>query len=187
MTSPRSRLLPLALLLAAGCGDEGATPTYVGRAGGDAALGIVADGGLVTAYLCGGRDTFASLTRWFHGAVGPDGKLSLVSGDATLTGDLGSLQGEIVTGDGTTLAWTVTPASGGAGIYAADGACRTGAIVGDLDGDGQARLQGTWCDGEGRFAQVTPLQPVYAPAERIDVEAQTAPVQRLQVVRVSRP
>jgi len=100
-----------ALLLATGCGDQPASPVYVGRAGDDAALGILEDGSKVTVYLCGGSGSYATLTRWFHGAVGPGGKLSLTSGDATLTGDLTSLKGQIQVGAGDPLPWTVGPAS----------------------------------------------------------------------------
>jgi hypothetical protein len=192
MPSTRARRWALslatpALLLAAGCGDPPASPVYVGRAGDDAALGILEDGGKVTVYLCGGSGSFATLTRWFHGSAGPGGKLSLTSGDATLTGDLTSLKGEIQVGAADPLPWNVGPASATSGLYSSEGACRTGAIFGDIEGDGHVRLQGTWCDGAGRFAQVTPLQPVYSPAEIIDVEVQTAPVQRLQVTRVFSP
>jgi len=185
----------LLCLLTAGCSlDPQTSPAYIGRVEGpgqDAAVGVVSDGATVTFYLCGGPLTYATLTRWFQGNAGADGTFTLLdNGGFTGSGDLHSGAGQITTDMGQTLDWTVRPAATDEeGLYAAmDGACRTGAVVGDLDGTGTARLQGTWCDGLGRFAQVSPLTPAdMLTYQGIDVEVLTDPVQSLYVERVLQP
>jgi hypothetical protein len=184
----------LACLLAAGCAGTGAAPTYIGKVtdpGQDAAVGVVSDGSTVSFYLCGGPLSYATVTRWFQGSAGGGGTFTLEpSGGFAGTGDLGSGTGEITTGTGQTLHWTVRPTETAVeGLYAAlDGSCRTGAVVGDLDDDGTVRLQGTWCDGLGHFAQVSPLMPsdMLTPLG-IEVDVPTEPVQSFYVDRVLQP
>jgi hypothetical protein len=187
----------LTYLLAAGCADTlalEAAPAYIGKvesAGQDAAVGVVSDGSKVTLYLCGGPLTYATTTRWFQGELASGGTFTLAaSGGFTGSGDLRSGTGRIVTGAGQTLDWSVRPTkSEEEGLYAAmDGSCRTGAVVGDLDGDGSVRLQGTWCDGLGRFAQVSPLAPsAMLTARGIEVEVLADPAQSFFVDRVLQP
>ena len=107
-----------------------------------------------------------------------------------MTGDLASGKGQLTTDLGRTLAWAVRPTTNEVeGLYAAmDGSCRTGAIVGDLDGNGTMRLQGTWCDGLDRFAQVSPLTPAMSLTEQgIAVSVQIDPVKTIFVDRVRHP
>jgi hypothetical protein len=75
-----------------------------------------------------------------------------------------------------------------AGLYATmDGSCRTGAVVGDFDGDGVDDLQGVWCDGEGKYAQVTPLMPMVVTERGIGVKVLVTPPKDLYVDRVRAP
>jgi hypothetical protein len=158
---------PDGLALADGDAGGAEAPAYVGAvAGTDAVVGAVSDGARVTFYLCGGPKSLATLTRWWRGDVDASGgyQLSAEDGEWTVRGHLGGGAGEIHTDDGRTLAFETRAVAGPvAGLYdALDGACHTGAVVGDLDGDGATRAQGVWCDGEGKFAQVT---PIHAPLE----------------------
>lgn len=184
----------LALLgvLAAGCGNQETAPAYVGKVkdpGADAVVGMVSDGERVQLYLCGGHATYASLTRWFQGPVASDGTFSIESGGFVATGDVGDLAGEVKTDDGQTLSWAVEPVTDDlSGLYAAmDGPCRTGAVVGDFDGDGVLDLQGTWCNGKDIFAQVTPIMPMVTTARGLGVRVQTDPPKDLWVDRVRAP
>ncbi len=163
---PRSRPRPARPLapLASGCGDQADAPAFVGAVtGSDAVVGVVSEAGQATLYVCGGPTSYAHLTRWFTGVTSADGALQLQSaGGWAVTGNRADGSGTITGPGGETHAWTAHPASNDvAGLYAAtDGACRTGAVVGDLDGKGATTLQGTWCDGSGAFAQVTPIIPM---------------------------
>ena len=187
----------LTCLLTAGCAGNVASdpaPTYVGKVtdpGQDAAVALVSDGSKVTFYLCGGPLSFDKITRWFQGDVGSDGMFALEkSGGFTVTGDVGAGTGVLTTDVGQELAWTVRPTENEEeGLYSAmDGSCRTGAIVGDLEDNGTVRLQGTWCDGEGRFAQVSPLAPAHMlTTTGIDVRVNVSPAKSLYVDRVVHP
>ena len=159
--------LSLALLLlaplAAGCGDETVAPAFLGQVSGtDAVVGAVSEGGQIAFYVCGGPSSYTRLTRWFTGDVAADGSIDLQTTGWTLTGNLGGGSGTLAGPDGETHPWAAHVVSGEVdGLYSVmDGACRTGAVVGDLDGTGSLRFQGTWCDGDGEFAQVTPILPM---------------------------
>jgi hypothetical protein len=165
MLARRSLSLALLLLapLAAGCGDETVAPAFVGQvAGTDAVVGAVSEADQIAFYVCGGPSSYAHLTRWFTGDVAADGSIDLQNAGWTLTGDLVGGSGTLAGPVGETHPWTARPVSGEVdGLYSyMVGSCRTGAVVGDLDGTGALRLQGTWCDGYGEFAQVTPILPM---------------------------
>jgi hypothetical protein len=182
-----------AVLFAAGCGDELPAPAYVGKvtdSGSDAVVGMVSDGERVQFYLCGGPSTYETLTHWFQGPVAKDGTFRIESGGFEATGDITAGKGEVKTDDGKTLSWTVRAAKGEEeGLYAAmDGSCRTGAVVGDFDGDGAVDLQGTWCNGKDIFAQVTPIRPLEVTAiGTIAVQVLSSPPKPLVVDRVRWP
>jgi hypothetical protein len=178
--------------LQAGCGDDAVAPAYIGKVtdtGSDAVVGMISDGDRVQLYLCGGKTTYATLSHWFQGPLATDGTFSIESGAFTATGDVGAGTGKIKTDDGQTLSWSVRPAQGELeGLYAAmDGSCRTGAVVGDFDGNGVVDLQGTWCNGEGRFAQVTPLRLLTLGDLGVQVTVQIDPPKSLYVDRVRAP
>jgi hypothetical protein len=182
----------LTLFLAAGCSmsTEDAAPAYVGKVTGtDAVVAAVSDGARVQLYVCGGDSTFETLTHWFQGPVGADGTFSIQSGDLTAQGDITSGEGGVTTKDGTVLSWKLAPAAAEMhGLYATmDGSCRTGAVVGDFDGDGVTDLQGVWCDGEGKYAQVTPLMPMVVTERGIGVKVLVTPPKDLYVDRVRAP
>jgi hypothetical protein len=180
-------------LLVSGCGDDGGAPAFVGRVtdqGQDAVIGVVSDSAGVSFYVCGGAASYATMTRWFLGAAAADGTLDLSADGWHLTGSLNDGAGQLQTDVGATLSWTVRPATGASeGLYQTlDGACRTGAVVGDF-GDGQGtRLQGAWCDAESHFAQVTPIKnPLTFEGQDIAVEIETAAAPTLVVARLFAP
>ncbi len=165
MIEARTLLPTLALLasLAAGCGDRPDAPAFVGQvAGSDAAVAAVHADGQVSFYVCGGARSYAHLTRWFSGAEATDGSFRIETAGWTLTGNLATGSGTLDGPGDETHTWTAGPApSDVAGLYSIeDHGCRTGAVVGDLDGTGATSLQGTWCDSAGDFAQVTPIIPM---------------------------
>jgi hypothetical protein len=182
----------LAGALATGCGDEPARKAYIGRVAGegqDAVVGVVSDGVDVSFYVCGGATSYRS-SRWILGSAGPDGSLDLSSNGSRVTGNLVAGSGTIAWAGQGTLPWTVRPASGELeGLYESlDGACRTGAVVGDF-GDGRGlRLQGTWCDGATKFAQVTPIKnPLVVDPQGIEVRVEPPGPEILVVSRLFVP
>jgi hypothetical protein len=188
----------LAGSLLAACGPPARTSTFVGEVTGqDAVIGAVSDGARVSFYLCGGPSSYATMTQWIEGAVAADGTLDISGGGFRVTGRIGGQgrspfgSGQIQTPGGEALPWTVGPAIAPLeGLYQTmDGSCRTGAVVGDF-GDGLGiRLQGTWCDGGSRYAQVTPIRsPLTLEAgEDIAVRVEAAGYQALLVSRLVAP
>ena len=62
------------------------------------------------------------------------------------------------------------------GLYSVmDSGCRTGVIVQD-DGGGEPSLQGTWCDENGNFAQVTPVYPIQVVGGQLHVQVDLGPL-----------
>jgi len=184
-------------LLAAGCAAPEIAPSYVGKVtdpGQDAAVAVVSDGLQVTVYVCGGPTTFDKLSRWYKGDVDAEGAFKLEKGNSEVTGDLRSGTGQITTDAGGALSFAVHPIDNDQeGLYAAmDDSCRTGAVVGDLDGNGTVRLQGTWCQAmsatENRFAQVSPLTPAnLITARGIGLKVLIDPGKSIFVDRVAAP
>jgi hypothetical protein len=178
-----------ACLLLAGCGGTHGVETYVGRVtdpGTDAVIGAVSDGAEITVYLCGGAKSYATDTHWFSGKVDDSGKFSLAADGFTITGDVTA--GHVVTSAGITLSWTMAAASGEVeGVYESQGACRTGAIVGDFAGDGTMQLQGTWCDGAGKYLQVTPILPIALSARGIEAKVADGSSKTFFLTRVTAP
>jgi hypothetical protein len=182
----------LAGALATGCGDEGGRQSFVGRvvtADADAVVGVVTDGVDVSFYVCGGPTSYA-MSRWILGSAGPNGAIDLSSNGSRVTGNLLAGSGTIASDGEAALSWRVRPAvSGVEGVYHAfDGACRTGAVVGDF-GDGRgSRLQGTWCDGASHFAQVTPFRnPLTLDGQGIEVSVEAPGPKSLVVARLWAP
>jgi hypothetical protein len=177
-----------ACLLLTACGKGGAS-TYVGKVtdpGADAVIGAVSDGAEITVYLCGGPNSYATDTRWLRGPVDAAGAFSVESEGFTVAGDVSG--GHVITDLGITLSWTMAEASGDLeGVYQSEGACRTGAVVGDFAGDGTMQLQGTWCDGAGKFMQVTPIMPIALTAEGLEARVETSPASIFLLTRVTAP
>ena len=130
----------LALMVGACGGDPSVTPppsggsVYVGAvAGTDALVAIVIDGARVSAYSCGGEDTWQLLTAWFEGDVAVGGDLHLVGEwgivlSATREG--AAWRGTLTTSD-ETFDFTAEPAdpSGPAGLYVLATATRDAGLI----------------------------------------------------------
>lgn len=144
----------------------------------DALVAVVHDGVDWAAYVCGGADTYATMTGWFSGPVeqATEGEhLHAPSGNKEFTA---AVKGQLATGtvvvDGMSFAFTA-PLSGGedaTGLYdVLDEGCRTGLVIPPAS---LGEPQGVWCSAPGRFAedapsvfaQVTPIRP-WVTADRI--------------------
>lgn len=173
----RAALVAVVSTLMAGCGDEGATrPTgaFVGAVeGSDAVIGAAISDEGVTFYLCGGGATYDRATRWFKGADDGTGRIALAKDGWTIDGDLAAGTGTLVTPEGAAASWSARPSSDDTleGLYAAvdTGGCKSGVVVTDDGGDTDPFVQGTWCDGAGRFAQITPILPIVRVGDGFDV------------------
>jgi hypothetical protein len=178
-------LLPLATiatmaLAGAGCGASphgdaaGTLPpvVFVGNlASSDAVVGLeLGDAGWVF-YACGGATSLASLTHWFSASPAADaieftreGWVLQGQSDGLTSGWRGTLTGP----DGVARAWAAAPSPPGtlSGLYSVvEDGCRTGLVVSQAAPGAAVHAQGTWCNGAGRFEQVTPILPV----ERTDL------------------
>lgn len=145
--------------------------------GSDVVLGVVlSDDDEITAYACGGVDTYATHSRWFEGRFGegddPDA-FSIELEDFVLSGRRTSdaIAGSLRDPDGTTRSFTVAPTADDSlsGLYDADvDGCRTGVVLFSTP-DG-VEGQGTYCNDAGEFIQVIILQPVALSAGGVQVQ-----------------
>jgi hypothetical protein len=150
----------LVLGMLGGCEPEVAAPVeprvLVGPIDGtDAELGLVVDGERVSAYVCGGELTRATISRWFEGAGSTDaGTLATDSWELAWNADTGTLTDP----SGVVSTFAVADQTESAALYDADDSgCRDGAVVWD-DGGGLVLL-GTWgCYAAGtELLEVTPV------------------------------
>lgn len=141
----------LALCTLAACGPD--ERVFVGSIDGtDAEVGLTVANGQAAAYVCGGDETRATLTRWFEGPAETTAG-SLVADDWTLTWDGSS--GTLTDPDGTASTWVAEDQSRTAGLFeATDSGCHDGAIV--WDAAGAATMLGTW----GCYAANLPMLEV---------------------------
>lgn len=187
-------------LRARGCAPAGGTEaasaagTWVGPvAGTDALVALVADGGRVLAFVCGGAVTHGTHSGWWAGALTHD-RFQLTAAETSygatarrLTGGRAGqgFAGTLVTEDGRSWPWTATPAGGEtSGLFLRlDPAGTTAAILGD----------------DGRFAGTStlpgstrPVAPGGAPRAdgtlRVVVDTGTLPaLPPVDLVRVTGP
>jgi hypothetical protein len=171
---------------------DAALQTFVGSLEGtDAVVGLVRKGELWAGYVCGGPSSYATLTGWYQGRVeaAPDGQHDrLIDPDGSWSGTLieGTLAGALLGRDGVARNFraSLAGAPGGklVGLFeAVDSGCRTGFIVMPVGSGGDSVTQGVWCDGSGRFAQVTPILPVELGARGVRVQV-SEPGRELYVV-----
>ena len=168
----------LLLALAACTGTPDSDTPFAGPVEGtDAVIGLA--GGRL--YLCGGPETMGELNRWFDvdvsdGLFGEDDGWSVIGerdGDGW-TGDLVDPTGGI-------SPFTLDPATGADGPYAAEspvGECPVGAVV--LDG----RMQGVACAAVLAPAQVVPVGVIGAGRDPIEVRTEGEPALEFVVVPV---
>lgn len=159
-------LVALVSLAHAGCGADAAPGTWVGAASDSDVVVAVAEveGGGLVAYVCGGEATFATHTRWFQADSAEGGGFEAARDGWTVAGEIdGEAASGTITGPaGEALSFSASAVDEGAalGLFAVeDSGCRTGAVV-QAGADGEPWLQGTWCDEEDHFAQVTPVAPI---------------------------
>ena len=111
----RVGLLGIGFLGAPSCGalqnpPDQADLIYVGTVdNSDAMLAVVVRSNQVTAYVCGGAESYATITLWFSGTIGSDGAFSLQAAQgstlrATANGAI--LTGTVTTETGTCLLYT---------------------------------------------------------------------------------
>ena len=185
-----SRCLVIALAIAGlhGCGEvpsdgpslDETRWSYTGSVeDSDAVIGVTVRGDRLSAYICGGDRSYASMTRWFYRKeIEPTwigGTFAMAKDDWWIHGELEpeGASGTLRTGDGQVKSWTALPRAAGtiAGTYSAGrDTCRIGAVVLQPEAGGPSTVQGVWCDGPDRLAQVTPIRPVVLTAGGLEVE-----------------
>jgi hypothetical protein len=163
-------------LIAFGCAaddgdDERSDRLFTGFADGDIALAGVREDDILTMYVCGGEQTYATHTMWFHALPIVDGIIDGQTATASVHGELddaGELTGTLRGPDGMDRQWSLSPTtqSSLAGLYTAvtDG-CTTGVIVWESGTDQSTDeptydAQGTWCNSASEFEQVIILEPL---------------------------
>lgn len=148
--------------------------------GNDAEVALVASGGRLAFYVCGGPTSVAGWTHWFSGSIPGSGEFSLVDSGWTLTGAASPSggAGQLTPPGGPMRAWSAFPSSAGttAGLYSVvdEGGCRTGVVVAQPSSSAAITVQGAWCDGTGRFEQVTPILPVVLTDRGIEIQVELA-------------
>jgi hypothetical protein len=173
----------LLALAAAGCGD---TYTWVGTAfdesGSESSIvgAITVTDGKVLAYTCGGPTTYPTHTHWFEGGVGPYNDITASSDEGWgMQGTVSDNQawGNVFGPAGESFFFDAYPENDDlAGLYGVeDSGCLTGVIVW-YSGGTEPRLQGTWCDDKGNFAQVTPVFPIEKTDQGIRVQVDLGPL-----------
>lgn len=194
-------IVMLAGSLAAGCSHDEPAPTgpaavYTGTLPGtDAVFALSWSGNDVVSYVCGGDETYATMSRWFCGEPGTgsggpyfyrqfDGWVLDVSiGDATLEGTLQAPSGEVYP-----VSARAAPEGTIAGLYAPSevGGCETGVVVRQRTADDTPVVQGTSCEHD-RFEQVTPVLPVALTDGQLQVVVRRAAGEETLWVRPVQP
>jgi hypothetical protein len=177
LTRSASVIAFTAALLLAGCRPSAPkAQSFAGQAtNSEAFVGIVNQDGSLTAYVCDGTETTVNTAEWFNGSAA-NGAFDLASADgAHLTGAITAqdVTGTLTKADGQSLAFSISPASGNAGVYRAEQTTGNGTYVGGWvvlpNGDqrGSVSFQGAKGDSYlpvgGVVAVVRlafPLQPV---------------------------
>lgn len=165
-------------LSTAGCGDR--SFTYVGQVwDSDIVTAVTLEDGAMRAYVCGGPETYSTLSHWFEGRVEGDNSFSATTDDWSIHGWVGAdwASGELEGPGGEYLSWEAyAPVDDLSGLYGVDDSgCRTGAVILD-GGGGQPTLQGVWCDALGHRAQVTPVYPIELTDRGIHVQVDLGPL-----------
>jgi hypothetical protein len=148
--------------------------------GNDADVGMVASGGSLVFYVCGGPTTLDTWTHWFAGSLPSSGEFSLSDAGWKLTGEASASggAGELTPPGGAPRAWSAQPFPQGtvAGLYGVvdQGGCRTGVVVSQPSSTAPITVQGAWCDGTGRLEQVTPILPVVLTEQGLGIEVELA-------------
>ena len=161
-------------------GDGRSDRLLTGFADGDIAMAGVIEGGILKVYICGGEQTYATHTMWFH-ALPIDGDVVDGQADgASVHGEFderGDISGTFRDRDGIDHPWSMEPTREGslAGLYTAttDG-CTTGVIVWESGTDqstGEPGYdgQGTWCNMASEFEQVIILPPIALESSGLEV------------------
>ena len=155
--------------------------TFIGELQGtDALIAIVEQDRSWIAYVCGGPQTYATLTRWF-GGTGQGG-----AGERTLRADAedaslvakpaaDAREGTITNGD-REFAFRADPIPTRVvevtGLYSAiHTGCRAGLVVMPGSAGSTPRMQGVWCDRTGQVGQVTPIMPLTVQDAQVAVRA----------------
>ena len=182
MTRSTFVLVITAALLLAGCQPSAPqAQSFAGQAtDSDAFVGIVNQNGSLTAYVCDGTETAVNMAEWFNGSAA-NGAFDLTSADgAHLTGAITaqSVTGTMTQADGKTLAFSISPASGNAGLYRAEQTTGNGTYVGGwivlASGDqrGAVSFQGTKGDSYLPVGGRVPVVRLAMPAQPVVLQNQ---------------
>lgn len=132
----------------------------------DAVVGLaVSDSGDVDAYICGGATNFATISRWFGGALSSSAAILENDGfQLAVSARQGRASITLTTLDGTEHSADIDQAENGSrsALYESDttNACRWGVITID-EGGAEPDIHGTWCNSSAAvYAQVTPVRPI---------------------------
>jgi hypothetical protein len=161
-----------------GCGER--SFTWVGVVEDTDAVGAVTvEEGALRAYVCGGPDTYSTLSRWFSGNLNGANRVATTTDGWSFQGEVGEgyAIAEIISPEGDYYVLDATsPDDELAGLYSVeDAGCRTGAVVYEAPAGG-LELQGTWCDDQGHRAQVTPVYPISVTEKGILVQVDLEPL-----------
>lgn len=146
----------------------------------DAVAILTVNNGEVRAYSCGGATSYQTHTHWFDGRVGGSNGFSATSSDGwSMEGGLNDSYAfmSLISPDSQFFSADGSPETEDlAGLYAVeDSGCLTGVIVW-YGGSSEPKLQGTWCDDMGNFAQVTPVYPIERTSDGIHVQVDLGPL-----------
>ncbi len=157
-----------------------------GFADGDIALAGVREGDFLKLYVCGGEQTYATHTMWFH-AVPIEGDILDHQADgASVHGEIderGDISGTLRDRDGVDHPFSLERVHDGslAGLYTAttDG-CTTGVIVWESGTDQSTGGptydgQGTWCNMASELEQVIILTPLTLTSMGLEVSVPNRP------------
>lgn len=158
-------------LLAAGCGGERPTVSLVGILGDDARVAVESDGSTLIYYVCGGPQSFATLTTWIRIPQGAGSTFEIDDGDLSVSGDLLTGEGNMTTAGGS-FDWSARPVSPDTeeGLYSTEVRGGRIGVVATQPPSGELTVQGVWFNAGDDRAQVDPYWKAVASGLEVVVD-----------------